>query len=476
MGIRTALLVLVCLSVAAPVLADGLDLDAIHALRDKGKEHFDQAANTELSRKKRNDHLKAAWGPLKEAWDILNKWCDEHPEDIEKLEDLFQEIQYMRFWIRKEAPVGLIEEGENERPPMPDWGPKPDDLDKPALPPGEAPAPKPAAPDEPPAPSADVIERAFKHAEEYEKDHPWDIPGLLEIYLNILDNTVAGSAPYYKAMKKVAHFRGLLKDAYRRIRDEDPGTLKNDGAEVRRFVDDFRKDLKNKNADIRLRAAEYLGMLGSSEGAHNLADALKREKEEAVVEMIFKALLQIGGKKVTEELGKIRKWKNEDLQKRAIAVLAEMVGKSSVDLRYASIQLGTFLFSRYKPIRREALDLLKGLGKDGTLGLMNGLPVKDIPFKKEIIHALGDTGDGRAGAPNGLGGLLMGGVKGELAGVRQAAIDALKKIGTPCVPYLAPCVDHNRNGKWARFVLREITGQWFKTSAHVMTWWRRSGR
>ena len=272
-----------------------------------------------------------------------------------------------------------------------------------------------------------MIEKAFRHAEEYEKDHPWDHPGCMEIYLDILENTPVGSAAYYKAMKKVSHYRGLLKDAYRRIRDEDPGTLKNAGAEVRRFVHEIRKDLKSKNADIRLRAAEYLGLLGSAEGAHNLLDALKREKEALVVEMIFKAFLQIGGKKVTEELGEIRSWKNEEMQQKAVAALSDLIEKNPVDSRYASIQLGTFLFSRYKPIRRNALETLKGLGKNGTMGLINGLPVRDIQLKKEIIRALGDTGDGRAGAPSGLGGLLMGGVKGELPEEDRNALHSLPR-------------------------------------------------
>ena len=99
MGTRTVLTFIACLLLVGIVVAAELDLDKVHALRDEGKKHFDEAANVDLSRKKRNDHLKAAWGPLKEAWEILNKWCDEHPEDIERYEDLFQEIQQMRFWI-----------------------------------------------------------------------------------------------------------------------------------------------------------------------------------------------------------------------------------------------------------------------------------------------------------------------------------------------------------------------------------------
>ena len=37
---------------------------------------------------------------------------------------------------------------------------------------------------------------------------------------------------------------------------------------------------------------------------------------------------------------------------------------------------------------------------------------------------------------------------------------------------LARFVDHNRNGPYARFVLREITGQHFKTGAAVKAWWK----
>jgi len=475
MGVLVAFALLVVAS--GPANAGELDLDKIHALRDKGKELFDESANVDLSPRKRNVLRKDAYAPLTEAFKMLDAWCDEHPEDIEKLEDLICEIHQMRYWLRKESPTGLLEGKGNQRARPSDWPDKPPaDLHKPALPPGESdPAPAPggdATPVPDPGPQKSPVEEHLEFAKQYEKEHPYDLAGIRDLYLDIMEHALPGSAEYAFAIRRVSHFNGRLKEGYRLLRNEDPDTLKLSGAEERKLVHNLSKDLKNKHADVRLRAAEYLGLLGSGDGARHIVAALKREKESACVDMMFDALLKIGGSKTIEQLGAIRKWKKEDRERRAIEVLGEMIERSEIERRYASITLGLFIFSKSKQIRREAFDRLKALGPHGAMGLMNAVMVPDHDMRLEIIRALGDSGNGKAGSV--LGPLLMGGVKGRARELRSAAEAALKKIGKPCVPYLARGVDHNRNGPYTRFVLREITGRHFKTGASVMAWWARN--
>jgi len=432
----------------------------------------------DLSPSKRNDLRKKAYAPLTEAFKILDAWCEEHPEDVEKLEDLIVEIHQMRYWLRKESPSGVLEGKGNPRAKPSDWPDKPPaDLHKPALPPGgEPPAPGPGGGETPasdPEPRQSPVEEHIEFAKAYEKDHPYDLAGIRDLYLDLLEHALPGSAEYAFAIRRVSHYNGLLKEGYRLLRNEDPDTLKLSGSEERKLVHNLSKDLKSKHADVRLRSAEYLGLLGSGDGSRHIVGALKREKEQACVDMMFDALLKIGGSKTTKQLGGIRKWKKEDLERRAIETLAAMIERSEIERRYASITLGEFIFSKSKAIRRETLTILKGLGPDGTLGLMNAVMVPDHNMRLEIIRALGASGDGRAGQV--LGVLLMGGVKGRPRELRTAAVDALKQIGRPCVPYLAAGVEHHRNGPYVRYVLFEITGKRFKSKAGVLAWWKRNG-
>ncbi|MEN8148737.1 MAG: hypothetical protein ABFS86_02870 [Planctomycetota bacterium] len=454
---------------AGPAAAEELDLDKVNQLFEEGKKLNNKCVDTRLSLNERNKLRVAALEILNEAYATLEKWCEKHPEDMEKLDDLMCEIGQMRYWIKKELPANLLpDDPENRAAPQPDWPDEPpEDLHKPALPPGtpEDPNAKPI----PPGPS--IVEKNLEAAKEYEKDHPWDHPGIRDLYLDIVAHALPGTAEYSFAIKKVSHYNGMLKDAYRLLRNEDPDTLKLAGSEERKLVHSLAKDLKSREADVRLRAAEYLGLLGSGDGARHLVKALKREKEETVVDMMFGALSKIGGSKTTKELGSIRKWKKEEMERRAIEILGEMIDRSDVEGRYASITLGLFVYSTNKKIARDALDQLKALGPKGTLGLINAVTVQDFQLKKDVIRALGDTGDGRAGA--GLGPLLMGGVKGKLAEIRNAAFDACKKIGKPVVPYLAPYVEGNRPFH-ARRVIYEITGRSFKSKGAVLQWWEKN--
>lgn len=463
--------------VAAPAVAqDTLDLAKVKALRDEGKKHFDESANVDLDNGERNQHRKKSYALVSEAYAILDAWCDAHPEDIEKYEDLMVELGQMRYWLRKESPVGLLDDDSNVRKGIPpDWPSEPPpDLKDPALPPRETPAPsRPSEENPAPPPQEDGIEEHLKYAEEYAREHPFDLPGIRDLYLDILEHAQPGSAPYVTALKKISDLNSRMKGFYRRLRDEDPDQLDLSGTEERRLVFALSKDLKDREADVRLRAAEYLGLLGCGDAARHLVKQVEHEDEAAVREMIFVALERIGGSKVTEEVKELRKGRDEEIQRSALALLEKFAGRSDVEARYASMALGEFIFSRFDPIVNETIGMLEGLGPKGVYGLANGITVRDHQQKLRIIAALGKTGDGRAAGP--LSNLLIFGSKGRLDEYKRAAMEAIKQIGRPGVPYLAAAVDHPRLRQWTKALLREMTGVNFESGAAVKAWWERNG-
>jgi HEAT repeat protein len=474
MSSRVALVLGLVLVLAVSAAAqEALDLDRVLELKNKGKDHFDKSADVDLSTSKRNKHRKEAYGYLTEAFEILDAWCEKNPQSAERHEDLMVELHQMRYWLRKESPVGLLEGGDNVRKGTPPGWPEkpPEDLKEPAKRPepgpgGADPRPEP----EQPAPANDPVAKNMEYAEKYAREHPYDLSGIRDLFLDILAHAKPGSAHYEAALRRISDLNSRMKGFYRKLRDEDPDSLDLSGAEERGMVHALSKDLENKESDVRLRAAEYLGLLGSGDGARHLTKALKREKEENVKAMIFSSLSKLGGSKTTKELAKLRKERKEWIQTGAMDVLTKLVNRSPVEGRYAAMALGEYVFSRFDGIASQALGMLEGLGSAGTFGLMNAVTIKNPDKKLRVIRALGDTGEGRAGDV--LGAFLIGGAKGQLRHYRVAAEEALKKIGMPVVPYLARFVDHNRNGPYARFVLREITGKHFKTGAGVLAWWK----
>jgi len=482
MGTRRVLLlsatIAVLLVVPGSALAQELDLDRVRDLRDKGKVHFDEAANTDLSHSARNKERKAGFDYLTEAFEILDKYCDEHPNEVEALEDLMVEIHQMRYWLRKESPVGLLEDDDsNVRKGIPaDWPPKPpDDPPEPAAAPAAPPAPVPSG-DNPPAPKthADSIEEHLKYAAEWERVHPFDLAGIRDLYLNILENTSPGTAEYVYALKKISEVSSRLKQAYRLLRDEDPDTLKLSGAEERRMVHTLSKDLKSREADVRLRAAEYLGLLRSGEAARHLVGALKKEKDPRVQDMILSSLSDIGGVKVTEQLGSLRSVRKKDLQMDALTVLEGIAGRSTAEGKYASKALGRYVSVRDDEVAGAALGALESIGAIGVYGLVGSAQVKNHEIRLRVIRALGATGDGRAAG--GLGPFLVFGVKKRYHQYKVAAKEALVKLGMPAVPYLARFMDNPSLRQHTTDVLRKITGRGFQSAAGVKAWWARRQR
>jgi HEAT repeats len=442
-----------------------LDMDEVNRVAEKGKDLYQQAMNPDLSNSEKNKLRKEAYQLLNQAYGILDKWCDDHQEDAERFDDLMVELAQMRYWLRKDSPVGLLEKDDSNvnKATRPDWGEKPKDLDQPAPEPGGQPVA--------PAPRKTPLAEHMEFAAKYEKQHRSDLAGIRDIYLDILEHAEPGTEEYEKAIARVSELNAKLKDWYRREMGQDPDALALSGSEERRCVHGLSKDLPSSDRDIRLRAARYLGQLHSGDGGRHLVKQLTREKDAEVRNEILNALTKIGGAKVCKELGKLGSSRDADLQMEAIAVLTTLAGRSTVEGKYAGLAMSQFVTAKSDLVGTEAINNLAAMGANGVDGLIEAVQVKNHDRRLRVIEALGNTGDGRAAG--GLGAFLIMGVKGKGREYRDAAEAGLKKIGHPVVPYLARYMGNPRARVYVKYVLRQITNENFKTAEAALAWWER---
>ncbi len=451
------------------LLAQEFDLAEVTRLRDEGRKYFNQAGNVDLSRSERNKNLKKGYELLTKAFNMLDKWCDEHPDDAERFDDLIVEIHRMRYFIRKESPINLLDEDESNvrKGKPPDWPDKPPAEKAPVSPePGGAASARP-----PPAPRKEPIEEHLEFAAKYEREHPYDRIHVRDLYLDILEHAEPGSAAYELAISKVSLVNAELKEAYRLLRGDELDSLKMAGSEERRIVHSLSKDLGSRQRDVRLRASEYLGLLGSGDGARHLVKLLAKEKDLEVRDMALDSLAKIGGSKACAELGNLGKSRKEAVQQEALAVLETIAGRSDSEGRYASESIGRYVTAKSDAVADQAVAILASMGSNGIHGLLVASGVRNHERRLAVIRALGATGDGRAAG--GLGPYLIMGVKGKGRMYRDAAEAALISIGKDAVPHLARFLGNPRAKVYVNYVLRQITGRGFKTPAAAMAWYER---
>jgi HEAT repeat protein len=463
----TTLALLVFASTAVLVAAE-LDMKRVLELKAEGKKHFDASADVDLDFKKRNEHRKKAYGLLTEAFEILDGWCDTHPEDIERLEDLIVEIHQMRYWLRKESPTGLLE-GDDEktrRPREKDWPDKPPpDLKDPAQPGPARPRPEPPMPRTP-----------LDDARDFEKRHPLDRPGILEAWLAALEALEdPGSPEYAEALGRVAEISAEMKEAYRRLRNEDPDSIdaKRDPGREAAIAAKLEVGLSSKDATVRAQTADQLAALGYTPAAARILAALKKEKETAVRARMFLALVRLGGRRTCRTLTKFVRERGQELPLGAVRSLGAIGRRGPVQARYAGLSLGDYVArSKNAEVAEAALVALIGLKSDGVPGLALALETSHKDLKLRAISALGATKDPR-GAPA-LCELLP--VKADQA-EREAAVKALVSIGLPAVPALIDALKNRKTRRYAAVSLYEITGEPHGEDPKAWAeWWREGGR
>jgi HEAT repeat protein len=453
--------------VAAPAAAeDELDLAKVQKLKEDGKKHFDASANVDLSTAKRNEHRKQSYDLLTEAWEILDAWCTAPPEDSERLEDLLVEIHQMRYWLRKESPVGLLEDDDANvrkgRPP--DWPERP----------ASEPAPEPAPPGPARAPKKPEKPRPRTKLEivrDYEKHRPHDHAGALEMWLEILEElSDPTAAEYSEALGRVAELSAKLKEAYRRLRNEDPDSIESDrdpGREAA-IAERLSAGLLSEDPEERARAADRLAALGHTPAAAAIQKALRIESDAGVRERCFLALVRLGGRRTCETLAKLARERKPDLPLGGVRALGALGKRGPVQGRYAGLSLAEFVVrSRLEAVKTAALDALEKLVPHSVPGLVEALETKDSGLRVRTIGILGDAQDVRAASA--LSEHLV--VKGDVE-ARDAAVAALKKIGRPAVPALIAALKKRKTRQYAAVTLYEITGETFGEDARAWArWW-----
>jgi hypothetical protein len=459
-----------------------LDMPEVERLAAEGAKWFEAAGDTEQPTAKRQDARNQAYTLLKKALTILDKWCDAHPDDVDKLDPRMVELHRMVFWLKKESPVPL---GDTRpapaTPAAPEpQGPPPSGTAPPGGPAPSGPAPSGptpgTAPQEPPrpAPAAPAARDPFAEAAAYEKSHPSDEPGTLERWLEALNAAPDPDAPQARdALARVAKLSDSLKQYYRKVRNDDPDSLnpEKDAGRAAEVAAKIAVGLGAPDAAARRAAAARLGDLGYTPAGASLYDALRREKTPEVRHDLFLALVRLGGRRACENVAKFAKDKDADTQAESVRSLAAIAQKDTVQARYAALALADFAAeARVPDAAQAAVKELARLGPAGVPGLAKAAASKDAAVELAVIDALGAAKDAR-GAP-----VLCERLDSDAPNTPrcEAAQSALRAIGRPAIPALIKALEKKKPRRLAGVLLYDLSGgQTFGEDAKAWAdWWK----
>lgn len=418
-------------------------------LKEEAKTFFNEAGNADNSPSERKEARKEAYTRLVKARAMLDEWLEIHPDDAERLDDLYVDIASMMYWIHKEATLGELEPYHS-----PGTEPEPEPEPKP-----ETPAKPPEGTAPPPAPKGPTPAEVLGKIRDYENRFPGDVPGLHARYRKFLAEFPDPSTPEYEAAaERLAELDRQLKDVYRFARDDDPDALEGvDDDEIVRLVRQLSADLEDDSEPVRARAARFLGALGSGEAAGPLLEALKREFDEAgpAFDAVIRALARIGGRRVTAKLTRIRS--SSSLAPVVTEVLIRTVARGGVNARIAGAALAEYVTDQPTEFQHRAVEALYQAGKPGALGLAMAVDLAPVEKKVEYIEHLGEMGDPRAAGP--LAHFLEVNPLGARKYQHRAARQAILALGKPAVRYLIPVLDEEKYQIWTAEMLRLITDE-----------------
>jgi hypothetical protein len=410
----------------------------------EAKEFRKTSQDTDLGRDERKKARQEAYARFDKAKRILETYLEAHPNEAEIHNETLADINTEMFWLRKEGGVGEFG-GMKPKPPV---------VPPPAAPPAGPDAPP--TPEAPPAPKPPGPLDVLAQIQDYEKAHPADVPGLYEMYSKFLADFPNRTMPEYEtALKRVEELGQKLKDVYRKTRDDDPDALAgSDPGEVEKLVEQLSLDLKNPDKIVRMRAAKYLGGLGSGKAAPALMEALAAEKEPEVADAVKDALAKIGGRRVCERLAKEKP--GTPTAAAVVDVFLRMVRRGGVNSRIAGESVAVFAKSVDLAVQAEIAEALFQAGKDGALGL--SLVVDSAPVDRKVgyIEHLGRVGEPRV--TGNLARFLTVNPQGARRKQLQAAQDAILLVGKPGVRWLIPALDDPTCQVWTAELLRQITG------------------
>lgn len=463
-----------------------LDLAEIDRLSVEGSKFFDVSGDTDLPREKRDEARRQSYSLLKKAMTTLDRWCDAHPDDVERLDDRMVELHRKLFWLKKESAVPLGDEPTTPAAPPanapPPPGPSPGMPPSPPIPaPGQPPTPPSSHPPTPtppapvgPPPGATPARDAFDEAGAYEKAHPSDEPGMLERWIEALASSPDSSSEKSRAaLARVAKLSETLKQYYRKVRNDDPDSLdpEKDPGRAAQVAAKLASGLDASDPGERRAAAGRLADLGYTPAGSSIYEALRREKTADVRKDLFLALVRLGGRRTCEYLARFAKEKSADLQGDAVRSLAAIAQKDAVQARFAVLAAAEFVVeARVSDAARAAVASLKGLGALGVPGLVKGLATKDASVEIEAIDALGALKDARA-APSLCDRLDSDAAQSPRSTAAQAALAA---IARPAIPALIESLKKKKSKRLAGVLLYDLSGgQTFGEDARAWSdWWK----
>ncbi len=205
-------------------------------------------------------------------------------------------------------------------------------------------------------------------------------------------------------------------------------------------LDAMVRTLGDSSAKVRSATVQALSRMGLDEVRAPIATMLNDQDREVVI-MAIEALARIGDRTAVFPL--LEKVKDPSLRVQIAAIGA--IGRLG-DQR-ATTPLLALLYSPHKEVQLAVIDALGRLGD----GRANGPLVKLMwthhrtPTGSRIIYALGDIGDPSAASP-----LLQ---MMRFGNTRQAAADALKKMGSPVVPSVLDALAQSHEADFQRLCL-----------------------
>jgi HEAT repeat protein len=441
----------------AAAAAEDPSLERVDALEKEGGAWFDKAGNVELPTAELNKARKAAYPLLKEASGILEAWCEKHPEDAERFEERMVQLNRKLYWLRKESPIGLLDEFVRKPGASPAPSPSPAPVPVPA--PVPAPSPEPAPVPVPvPVPAPVPGLSPFQEALAFDRSRPFDEAGCLERWLEVLSGDLdRSSEDYRRALARVSELSERLKQFYRRIRNEDPDALDTDRDPGRAALVAARmaEGLNAPDPAARRAAAAELANLGWTPGGLHVHQALRREKDPGVRNDLFLALVRLGGRRTCENLGKFAKDREAEVAAGAVRALAAIAQKDDVQARYAARAIGEFpAEGRVPAVAKDALEELRRLERRGVPGLLRAVDAKDPAMEIAVLEAMGGTKD-PATAP-----ALCERIEEAKAPAPrlEAARAALRLVGRPAIPALIEALKKAKCRRNAASLLYEISG------------------
>ncbi len=327
--------------------------------------------------------------------------------------------------------------------------------------------------------AAATPESLLAEAEDYERRHPHDVPGMQERYLLVSGADPSLANPVVrKALDRVGELEGRLKDAYRVLRDGDPDALEGmTDVRIKGMVTVVARDLASRDPAVRERAAKTLGLLSHAEGIHALKKALDKEEEGACVEASLQALVLIGGKKGADAIGDFVG--HERHSGAALGAMIRMTARNPVDRRIAAKEMSRWMSARDEGLWERMMTALRGLGVDGLHGLAaccdrNTTPARLVAVIKELSRTK-EPAVARVLARY----FRPGGAPGDEA-IRAAALDAVRtmakkeNLGEAVIPHLFVGLRHRETRYQTTLLLQELTGKDFtvKNWGSWSAWWK----